>query len=438
MTEVRSHISHRMSRSRIELQLRRSGRPLLVFGLGLLLMLLSLFFIGRNLPGGGGLTSTQAVRFAVPDATGVVAGRAEIRFKGIPAGTITNVDYDRDRAILTAEIHTERGPIYRNARAQLRPSTPLQDMYLDIVDRGTPPAGPAAKGGPLPESQTTSGVNVADVLQVFDRGTRVRLRTLLDQFGRGLDENGASLQTAFVRLVPLLRAAERFADQVVIREARTRRLMHNFNLLTRELGSREQQLRRLVRDGAATLTTLEAGSGDLDATLRVLPVTLGRIDSSFAAVRSILPDVDSAVRSLDPAVDALPSALDAARALGDDARPAVTGLQPSVRALSPLARQLRPLSAELIAAFDELAPHAPTFDHVTTSLSKCGLVLQRFFQWTQSVFALGDAHGEAPRGDAAFGLDSTGRTSSPRTFAAPNCTGNGRTLGGAPAQEFRP
>jgi len=438
MTEVRDRITDRITRSRVELELRRSVRPMLTFAAGLVLFALSAAFVARNLPGGGGLESTRTVGFVVADATGVVPGRAEVRFKGIPAGKITTAEYDRGRAVLTVEIKKERGPIYRDARAELRPSTPLQDMYLDVVDRGTRAAGPAQSGKPLPADQTAVGVHAADVLQVFEQPVRVRLRTLLDQFGNGLDRNGASVRTAFAQLVPLLRVAQRFSDQVVVRDRRTRRLMHNVRLLGDELAARDRDLRRLVTNGAATVNQLENSAPDLDATLRALPRTLSRIDTSFAALRGALPPVDDALRSLAPAVGALPAGLRATRALAGELRPALGALRPSVRALTPLAARLRPLAGALDRAFADLAPQAPSFDHITTSLSKCGETLSRFFHWTQSVFAMGDAHGVAPRGDAALALDSTGLTSSTHTFAAPTCSGNGTTLGGAPAEEFRP
>ncbi|HEX6390100.1 MAG TPA: MlaD family protein, partial [Solirubrobacteraceae bacterium] len=123
MTEVRERITDRITRSRVELELRRSMRPLLILAGGVVLFALCVVFVARNLPGGGGLESTRTLRFTVADATGVVPGRAEARFKGIPAGKITHAEYDRGRAVLTVQLQTKRGPVYRDARAQLRPST---------------------------------------------------------------------------------------------------------------------------------------------------------------------------------------------------------------------------------------------------------------------------------------------------------------------------
>src|SRR5438045_1122846 len=83
------------------------------------------------------------------------------------------------------------------------------------------------RAAPLPMDRVKSSVNVADVLDVFDADTRVRLRNLLDGFGNGLKGRGDSLRDAFVTLTPLLQTARRATRQIDIRETRTRRLVHN-------------------------------------------------------------------------------------------------------------------------------------------------------------------------------------------------------------------
>ena len=55
----------------------------------------------------------------------------------------------------------------------------------------------------------------------------------------------------------------------------------------------------------------------------------------------------------------------------------------------------------------------------------------------ETLFAMGDTRGVAPRGDAAVGIDTFGRTSAPNTKIAPTCAG-GTTLTDAPAKEFHP
>lgn len=438
MTAIRDHISHRPSRARIELELRRSLRPLGTVMLGLVVALAGLVYIASNIPGHGGLTSAQQVTFTVADASGVVPGRDEVRVSGIPAGTITGVKLERGHAVLTADVDKKYAPIFRDARAQLRPNTPLQDMYLDIVDRGTPASGRARAAQPLPEAQTSSSVSIADVLQLFDADTRARLHTLLAEFGAGVDGEGRSVRNAFAALAPLLQATRRLTVQVAARKSMTRRLIDNTATLTEELGNRQTQLRRLISGAGSTLTALQDGSHGLDETLRQMPLMLVELARASTALDGTLPDVDTAVGRLQPVADRLGASLSSIRRLSDTARPALDALRPAVTRVEPLVRELRPASADLAAAVNALQPQAGAIDHVTTTLGKCTFVLQRFFQWTQSVFATGDSRGVAPRGDAAVSLDSTGLAIDGATKKYPSNCGGGTTLGGAPAAVVHP
>src|SRR4029077_15958802 len=140
MIEVRDRRTERINRARLALEAKRALRPAVVVLAGLAIGLACALYIGlhvsRTL-----LSSTFQVRFAVADASGIVPGLDEVRFRGIPAGSITNVQLIGGQPVGAAQIQDQYAPIYNDAQAQLRPNTALQDMYLDIVSRGTSTAG---------------------------------------------------------------------------------------------------------------------------------------------------------------------------------------------------------------------------------------------------------------------------------------------------------
>ena len=428
MIEVRDRRSDRINRARLGLELSRAVRPTIVVlagaAIGLACALFIVLHVSRTL-----LSSTYQARFAVDNATGVIAGLDEVRFKGIPAGTITGVQLSGGHPVLTASIQQQYGPLYQNARAVLRPNTALQDMYLDIVDRGSPAAGRVSETQTLPSSQTQTSVSINDVLNVFRANERLRLRALLDNLGNGLKDRGAALRTAFVQLAPLLEVAGRISQQLAIRAPLTQQLVHNTALLTTELGRRQQQLRTLLNEGSATLTTLQNGSPDLAATLHELPPTLAAIDSSFAAVRGVLPNVNTAVTGLYPVADQLPTALTALRRLSSSATPAVQALRAPVQSLEPLAHALIPLSSNLSAAISTLAPQAATIDHTTADLAACKKGVQGFFQWNASISKFGDVRGPVPRGNLVLGAGSNSVINAPNEYTPQACTA-GHPIGG--------
>lgn len=429
--DARERLTDGFNRARLALETRRSLTPLLVITIGVLLSLGAWFTIIKNV-GRQVYADNSDVGFEVSNASAVIGGgRQEVRFKGVPAGVIQSIELKNGHPFIKAKIYKSYLPIYRDARANLRPSTALEDMYLDIVNRGTPAAGKASLANPIPSQNVRTGIQVEDIMQSLDSDVRGHLAIVLDQLGRGLHDRGASLREAFVQVAPLLETAGRLSDQLVHRQAAVRTLVTNTAVISDELARRQRSLRALVADSGATLKTLQNGSADLDATLRGLPPTLQAADTSFASVRATLPDLDQALLGLRAVADRLPAGLLAARQISSDAQPALAKLQPTVPALSLLAKYLAPGALGLDQTTHRLLPQIPAIAHAVRTTAGCSAAIQGFFQWTPSVMKLGDARGAVVRGQAVVGLASTGAVKDPMVIPRGSCA-PGTPVGGVP------
>ncbi|MHB8693839.1 MAG: MlaD family protein [Solirubrobacteraceae bacterium] len=431
MIEVRDRLTDKLNRARLKLEVKRGLQPLIVSIVGVVAAIACTFYILENVAQNV-YRSTREIGFTVSDASGVVGGgRQELRFKGVPAGVIDGVRLLRGQAVIDASLYSSFGPIYRNAYAILRPATALQEMYVDILDRGSASAGPATATAPLPLSQTTTSVQPGDVLNAFSPDVRGHLATLLSQLGRGLSDRGRALDAAFVGVVPFLQQAARLSGQLAIRSDQTRQLVHNVGTLTATLAQRQQDLRTLVQSAGTTLRTLQQSSPGLSATIHELPGTLAQLDSSFAAVRGLLPSLDQALLTLGPVTGRLPAGLRSLQRLSAAAGPAVRKLTPPVEQLVPLSQGLAPLAANLQSAVSLLRPQVGAIDHITSSVAGCAVALQGFFQWTPSVTKMWGPTGPGIRGDFAFGADNSTLIQDPNVDASPSCAPGGPT-GGVP------
>lgn len=398
--EVRDHLSSGLNRSQFDRELRRGLRPaLLVMGL-VLLSGLTLFLLARNTSGGRSpLAGSHELRVAVDDASGVVPGVQEVRISGMRVGRITNSKISDGRAVLTAKIDEKFGDIYRDARLRLRPSTPLNDLFLDVVDRGTPKAGTAGAAQILPATATSVPVQFSQALNVFRPVTRARMQRFIAQFGPALRDNGDELRAVFVQLTPFLRAARRLTSELATRRQATRRLVRNLNLTLQELGARDRSLKGLINHGARTLTALGDNRDPLNRTLARLPGVITQARSTFSTLTPTLQRSRQAFDALEPVADVLPSAMRSLEDFSQDARPALAALQPSVRTLSPLFEQARPLSRTLASAFSALRPSVPRLDSITRQIAPCEMALQQFFMDTLSVFKFQSQKNAIPRGE---------------------------------------
>jgi virulence factor Mce-like protein len=405
--DPRKRLTSGITRSRLQAEARKASRPTVLFIVGIILTGGIASYLLTNISSVFGHGSYE-VRFAVNEDYGVFAGFDDVRFRGVPAGTITKVQRDGARLILVAKIRKDKGIVYQDARAQIRPITPLNDVYLDVVDPGTPAAGRAKPGRPLTEAQTQTSVSVPDVLNVFDADVRQSTARLLDQLGNGMADGGAKLNRAFIALGPFLRQAGDLTRQVALHDATTKRLIHNTAVLTTELGRRDTELKRLVKTGAATVGTLQQHSGDLDSTLAQLGPTFTELRSSLASVRGVVDDVDAGLASLNPVATKLPGALASVRSLNRTLGPAIAQLQQPVKTLTPFVGRLRQVADRLEPIATALRPQVPTLNRLTQRLVSCEKGVIGFFQWNTSLAKFGDANGPVLRGNLAVGVPSTG------------------------------
>lgn len=430
--DVRERTTEHVNRARIELEIKRGRGPFLVTLVGIAIGLACATWIVGNLSRST-LSRTNTVKFAVADASSVVPGRNQVRFKGITAGDIVKSQFVDGQAVLTVKLQEKFGEVYRNARAELRPDTPLEDMHLDIVDRGTPSAGVASGGTPIAKAQTSSQVQIEDVLNMFQPDVRDHFRSMLANLGNGLEDRGADLREAFAVTVPLLRAAGKLGDQLAVRKTRVAQLVHNSRELTEELGRREELLRGLIHDGAITVSALQENQANFNATLEELPPTLRGADTSLLALGGVLDDVDAAVTRLEPAAERLPEGLAAVRTFSRSLGPAVRELKPPVRGLVPLSASLVPLSRRLDSSFRTLTPQFPVVDRATSDLVKCEDGVSLFFLWQPTAGVFDDKRGTMLRADAQLGALANGAAATPRRSALESCNG-GKVVGGRPAE----
>jgi ABC-type transporter Mla subunit MlaD len=328
--------------------------------------------------------------------------------------------------VVSATIDPRYGPLYRDARVQIRPNTPLQDMYVDIVSRGTAAAGAIRRGGALALSQTESPVQIGSVIDIFDAAVRPRVSAAIDALGAGLADHGRQLRESLVDLAPFLRVAQQFTLQIARRQTETARLIHNFALLSSELANRSNELTGLVRAGAVTFERLATMQQPLGAVIEQLPPTLTQLPRSFTAVDAAAAQIDLAARALLPVADRLAPALTALRKVSPVASTALTALDHPLPGLTALLRRATPLASDLGQSFSLLRPQAPQLDRATAAIIPCETAVKDFFQWTLSVSKLWGVVGVMQRGVAMEG------TTAGTDLLAPGFKGDRTVLSLAP------
>ena len=374
---------------RLKLEAKRASGPFFLFLVVLVGGLYSTVHIVRNLAGDKPWVSYEPYKVAFSDAKGVVPTRAELRLAGVKAGSVKDSELINGQSVLTLNVEKKYAPLYKDARVRIRPITPLEDMYVDILSRGTPEAGELGDGI-LPVERTVSPVQIGNVLDTFDRPTRENLSSLLNQLGRGLDDGGKDLEWAFQEMGPFFQNAAEVLDVLADRRENFRRFITDFGSIAEELGEKDRQLAGFVKDGERVLGELAAKDAPFAATIAQLPGTLQTMQRSFANLRATEEILDPALQSLRPVAEKLPSGLKSLDEFATDASPALRALRTPVRELRPLTRALRPTSQSLVGVFDQLNTQAPQLDKGAEMAIPCLEVAGQFLSRAMSATKLGD------------------------------------------------
>ena len=193
-------------------------------------------------------------------AQAVTPGQGQtVNVAGVEVGEIASVKLRDGKAIIGMRIQPKYDRIYKDASVLLRPKTGLKDMVAELTP-GTEDAGRLEEGGVIPISQTLPDVNLDEILAALDADTRDYLLLLLNDGAEGLgsERKGRELAQAIRRIEPTAKYAREINEGLAERRRNLARVVHNFSLLTDELGQRDTQLANFVQNSNAVFETLAA------------------------------------------------------------------------------------------------------------------------------------------------------------------------------------
>jgi phospholipid/cholesterol/gamma-HCH transport system substrate-binding protein len=368
-------------------------------------------------PGIGTKFYTVNAEFSTAQA--VVPGQGQtVDIAGVPVGELGEVNLRNGVATVQLKIREKYAPIYKDARMLLRPKTGLKDMIVEM-DPGTKAAGALPAGGTIPVENTAPDVNLDEILSSLDADTRTYLQILVTGGGQALSGRGtpAALRETFKRFEPTNRDLAKITGLLSQRRRNLARVIHNFGLLTAELGKRDNQLSQFVGSAEANFRALAHQEGAIRESLGLLPPTLQTAQTTLVKADRLANELGPTLQSLRPAARDLGPALVATRPFLRITTPVIQ------HQLRPFARDVRPAVRQLRIAANYLQPLIPrltsTFRVVNSLLNELGYnppgSEEGFLFWGSwvnhagaTIFGTQDAHGPVRRGLVVTSCSSLG------------------------------
>ena len=369
-------------------------------------------------------TDFYEVKAELPTGQAVVPGQGQtVNIAGVKVGEVGSVTLEDGHAVVVMRIKEKYAPIHRDASVLLRPKTGLKDMFL-ALDPGTASAGRLPEGGEVRLANTLPDVNADEILASLDGDTRAYLQILLSAGGTAFDDraSGASgrfrqtaeqdLRETLKRIEPTARNGERFTRLLIARRHNIKRVIHNFQLLSTALASRDRQLAGLVDSANANFQAFASEQDALRGALREFPGALSQTETTLRKAGGLANELGPALQRLRPFARELAPALRKTRPFFRETTPIIRDqIRPFARDVQPTVRDLRNASADLSV--------------VTPRLTRSFKVLNAFFNtlaynppgdtepflfWSAwgahagaTLWSVQDAHGPSRRGIVLVG-----------------------------------
>jgi phospholipid/cholesterol/gamma-HCH transport system substrate-binding protein len=279
-------------------------------------------------------------------AQAVTPGQGQsVDIAGIKVGEVSGVKLENGHAVVSMSIDNKYAPlIHDNASMLLRPKTGLNDMVVE-VDPGTQATPQIKENSTVPLSSTQPQVNPDEVLASLDADTQQFLKLLLANGAEALDPaqgRDVRLSNALRRLDPLARDISRISGALVTRRQNIANAIHNFQLLSTELGNRDQDLVNFVDSSDAVLGSFAKEQASIRAAVQELPGTLQQAKGALTSANNFALQSGPALKKLIPGAKAT--------------APALRSLRPFFQETAgPIQNQIRPFTKQVASPVQHVA-----------------------------------------------------------------------------------
>lgn len=279
-------------------------------------------------------------------AQAVTPGQGQaVDIAGIKVGEISGVTLEDGHAVVSMNVDNKYAPlIHQDSSLLLRPKTGLNDMVVE-VDPGTSSSPEVKEGSTVPLASTQPQVNPDDILASLDADTQQFLKLLLANGAEALDPatgRDVALSNALRRLEPFARDISQISGALAVRRANIANAIHNFQLVSTELGNKDQDLTSFVDSSDAVLASFAREQASIRGALQELPGTLQEAKGALTNADAFAVQAAPALKKLIPG----------AKATG----PALRALRPFFQQTAgPIQTQIRPFTTQVRSPVTHIA-----------------------------------------------------------------------------------
>lgn len=375
---------------------QRSRTFILSVGFGVVLLAAAMFYVGYNAPNSVPGRSYYTVYARMHDADNL-EDHFEVRIGGELAGQVLGTDVVDHEARIKLQLAAKYKPLLSDSRIDIRLRSAVGIRFVQLIPgrHGTP----LPNGATLPDSQTSTPVNLDQVLDTFNAPTRVGTQDFVGELGQGLAGQGENVNQTLQQAPGVLAQLGSVSAAINARPQAMRNLITGSQGAAAAIDPVRSDLANGFQPEHDALRPFVVQRAGLDSTLDQAPPTLSTVNSDLPTVHALVTQVQGLAQAAIPTLGAAPGALRQTSALLAGARPGLRSanqtLRLAQRAVSPTLTFLQtaqPVLPEINNAVSSLEPTvayvAPRSCGISTAMTgwsemmKWGTAYNNFIRFT--------------------------------------------------------
>lgn len=276
-----------------------------------------------------------SAQFSTAQAVTPGQGQA-VDVAGIQIGKVTSVDLENGHAVVGMDIEPKYMQlIHPDASFLLRPKTNLNDMVVEIEPGNE--KGHVEDGAEFTLAQTEPNTNLDAFLATLDADTRQYIQLLVAGGAQGIGGRGRQLSGALRRFQPFVHYTAKLNKAVAARRVALSRVIHDFGLLTTELGRHDTEIKRFVTSSKDALGNFANQQESIQAAFEEFPSSLQAAKAGLASSNHFSQVAYPTLIKLIPQAQALTPAFKSTERLF---RETTAPIRDQIR---PFTREIRPV-----------------------------------------------------------------------------------------------
>jgi ABC-type transporter Mla subunit MlaD len=357
---------------------RFEGRELLL-GCVVAAVGLAMAWVAWESVNGVPLQNRYEVKVEVPASSPILKPGDAVRIAGRYAGFVDDVEPADGNVLVTAQLRPEFAPVGNDARANVKVKSIVYLTYLELIPGSVD--DPTPEGGTIPVERTDSGVDLLEVVQLFDERARSALSDAVTSAGVGVAGRGEAINAAIADHEAAAADLTSQTRALTARPGALARLLAGAARLARGLrADRPDDVAALLRSGSTAVGALAARQVELGDTIELLRPAEDELLRTAPLADPLLADAERTVRALEPATRELAGALPEVNellALGDEIRVdtarLTAAINPVLAAAAPVLRDLRPTVASIEPLLGPLRTLIRVVEPYTEDIRRAGL-----------------------------------------------------------------